>query len=103
MNGDTPNPALLPAGLMDLLPPEVLDRRDKIGFATPEKKWLKELGPWVGEVLSPARVSRVPALDPAAVGREWRAVVAGTSPFDWRVWRWVNLVRWAEAWDVRFE
>jgi asparagine synthase (glutamine-hydrolysing) len=84
-----------------IVPDAILDRRDKIGFATPEKKWLQELGPWVGDTL--ARVSRIPALDAAAVDREWRAVLAGTKPFDWRVWRWVNLVHWAEAWDVRFE
>jgi asparagine synthase (glutamine-hydrolysing) len=86
-----------------IVPDAILDRRDKIGFATPEKKWLKELGPWVGEVLSPERVQRILALDAAAVDREWRAVLAGTKPFDWRVWRWVNLVRWAETWDVRFD
>jgi asparagine synthase (glutamine-hydrolysing) len=84
-----------------IVPDAILDRRDKIGFATPEKKWLQELGPWVGATL--ARVSRIPALDAAAVDREWRAVLAGTKSFDWRVWRWVNLVRWAETWDVRFE
>jgi asparagine synthase (glutamine-hydrolysing) len=84
-----------------IVPDAILDRRDKIGFATPEKKWLQELGPWVGDTL--ARVSRIPALDAAAVDREWRAVLAGTKTFDWRVWRWVNLVRWAEAGDVRFE
>jgi asparagine synthase (glutamine-hydrolysing) len=86
-----------------IVPDAILDRRDKIGFATPEKKWLRELAPWVGNVLSPERLARVPALDAAAVDREWRAVLAGTMPFDWRVWRWVNLVRWAETWDARFE
>jgi asparagine synthase (glutamine-hydrolysing) len=85
-----------------IVPHEILDRRDKIGFATPEKQWLTELGPWIEGVLTPDRVRRVPALDTTAVDREWRAVLAGTRPFDWRVWRWVNLVRWAEAWDVEF-
>ena len=50
----------------------------------------------------PGATGAVPALHAATVGREWRAVLAGTKPFDWRVWRWVNLVRWAEAWDVLF-
>jgi asparagine synthase (glutamine-hydrolysing) len=84
-----------------IVPDAILDRRDKIGFATPEQKWLSELGPWVGDTL--ARVERVPALDAVAVQREWKAVQDGNKPFDWRVWRWVNLVRWAEACDVRFE
>jgi asparagine synthase (glutamine-hydrolysing) len=85
-----------------IVPDQILDRRDKIGFATPEKQWLTELGPWIEGVLTPDRVRRVPALDAAAVETEWRAVLAGARPFDWRVWRWVNLVRWAEAWNVEF-
>jgi asparagine synthase (glutamine-hydrolysing) len=79
-----------------IVPDAILDRRDKIGFATPEKKWLNELGPWVAGVLSTERLRRIPALNAAAISREWHAVQAGTRPFDWRVWRWVNLVRWAE-------
>jgi asparagine synthase (glutamine-hydrolysing) len=84
-----------------IVPDAILDRRDKIGFATPEKKWLRELGPWVDEVLSRDRVARVPALNPTAVGNRWRAIRAGVRPFDWSVWRCVNLVWWAEAWAVR--
>jgi asparagine synthase (glutamine-hydrolysing) len=80
-----------------IVPDAILDRRDKIGFATPEKKWLNELGPWVADVLSPERLRQVPALNADAVGREWQAVQAGTRPFDWRVWRWVNIVRWTET------
>ncbi|HKB06494.1 MAG TPA: asparagine synthase (glutamine-hydrolyzing) [Gemmataceae bacterium] len=85
-----------------IVPDAILDRRDKVGFATPEKRWLKELGPWMADVLSPDRLRRVPALDAEAVGCEWRAVLDGHRPFDWRVWRWVNLVRWAEAWEVKW-
>ena len=85
-----------------IVPDTILDRRDKIGFATPEKRWLQELGPWIESVLTPDRLSRVPALNASAVGREWRAVLAGQRKFDWRVWRWVNLVRWGEAVGAEF-
>jgi asparagine synthase (glutamine-hydrolysing) len=86
-----------------IVPDAILNRRDKIGFATPEKKWLNELGPWVAGMLSPDRLRRVPALNAAIVAREWQAVQAGTRPFDWRIWRWVNVVRWAEAWELTVE
>jgi len=85
-----------------IVPDAILDRRDKIGFATPEKRWLQELNPWIESVLTPQRLSRVPALNAAAVGREWRAVLAGQRLFDWRVWRWVNLVRWGETIGAEF-
>jgi len=86
-----------------IVPDAILDRRDKVGFATPEKRWLQELGPWVESVLTPDRLSRIPALDAVAVGREWRAVLAEKRPFDWRVWRWVNVVRWAETMGAEFD
>ncbi len=67
-----------------IVPDGILERRDKVGFATPEKKWLTELGPWVAGVLSPERLERVPALDAAAVGREAvklaAALAAGRDP-----------------------
>jgi asparagine synthase (glutamine-hydrolysing) len=86
-----------------IVPDAILDRRDKIGFATPEQRWLGELRPWLSDALSPDRLRRVPALDADAVSAEWQAVLDGKRPFDWRVWRWVNVVRWSEAWGVMFD
>jgi asparagine synthase (glutamine-hydrolysing) len=80
-----------------IVPNEILDRRDKVGFATPEKRWLQELRPWLADVLNPDRVRLVPALNAGAVTKEWRSVLDGSKPFDWRVWRWVNIVRWTET------
>lgn len=86
-----------------LVPDAILDRRDKIGFATPEKRWLTALRPWVEATLSSARAHAIPALKPAAMQMEWQAVLAGRRPFDFRVWRWLNLIRWADYFDVRFD
>jgi asparagine synthase (glutamine-hydrolysing) len=85
-----------------LVPDAVLDRRDKIGFATPELRWLKALRPWVEATLASQRARAIPALNLPAMRREWRCVVEGRRPFDFRVWRWVNLIRWAERFDVSF-
>jgi asparagine synthase (glutamine-hydrolysing) len=86
-----------------IVPDAILDRRDKIGFATPEKQWLRELTPWIESVLSPERLAAAPVLNAEVVGQQWRAILAGKQAFDWRVWRWVNLVRWAEMWQVNFD
>jgi asparagine synthase (glutamine-hydrolysing) len=85
-----------------IVPDAVLDRRDKIGFATPEKLWLTALRPWVEQTLSSPAAARVAALDSAGLQGEWQAVLAGKKPFDFRIWRWVNLIRWAERFDVEF-
>jgi asparagine synthase (glutamine-hydrolysing) len=83
-----------------LVPDAVLDRRDKIGFATPELRWLKALRPWVERVLDSERARSARPLHWPGLRSEWEAVLAGRRPFDFRVWRWLNLIRWSERFDV---
>jgi asparagine synthase (glutamine-hydrolysing) len=85
-----------------IVPDEVLDRRDKIGFATPERGWMVRLRPWVEQVLASDAARHIPALVGPAMRHEWQAVLRGRRPFDFRIWRWVNLIRWAELLQVDF-
>jgi asparagine synthase (glutamine-hydrolysing) len=91
------------SAMRGLVPDAVLDRRDKIGFATPERLWFLKMRPWVEATLAGPVARAIPALDTAGMAREWQAIVAGKRPFDFRVWRWVNLVRWAERFEVKFD
>ena len=86
-----------------IVPDEILDRRDKIGFATPEKRWLQELRPWLDKALDPERIRAVPALNRRRRHLGMAGRLDGSRPFDWRIWRWVNIVRWAESAGVQFE
>ncbi len=85
-----------------LVPDAILDRKDKIGFVTPEERWLKTLRPWIEQTLASARARSIPAFNMDAVQRDWNAVLAGKARFDFRIWRWVNLIRWAERFNVEF-
>jgi asparagine synthase (glutamine-hydrolysing) len=85
-----------------LVSDEILDRKDKIGFATPEGAWLAQLYPWVDKVLRSDSARAIPALKGLEILREWQDIRAGKRPFDARVWRWVNMIRWAERFQVRF-
>jgi asparagine synthase (glutamine-hydrolysing) len=76
-----------------IVPDAVLDRRDKIGFETPEKDWLYALADWVEEFLG---VADIPYLDMRAIRLEWRAIRAGQGVFDQKVWRWLNYIRWVQ-------
>ncbi len=82
-----------------LVPDEVLERQDKLGYTTPEASMLVYLGPWVKEVLAalPDDLSQ-PVDATAALGR-WAAVMAGAQPVksDWRL---ANFVRWSQLMDV---
>ena len=86
-----------------VVPDVILDRKDKIGFATPEKDWLLALRPWVDGVLEGATASRIRAIDSGEVRREWARIVRGERTFDARVWRWVSTVLWAQRFEVQFD
>jgi asparagine synthase (glutamine-hydrolysing) len=88
------------AAMRGIVPDPILDRRDKIGFATPEQQWLQAMKAWVDTTLGEADPARVPGLRLDAVRQEWQRVVEGRTPFGWQVWRWLNLIRWTEIMGV---
>ena len=80
------------AAMRGIVPDDVLNRKDKIGFATPEQDWLLGMAPTVREWL---RVDLgLPFLDQAKALQEFDLIVAGKRPFSWQVWRWINFYRW---------
>lgn len=85
-----------------LVPDAILNRRDKIGFATPERRWLTQLHPWVDGVLQSDAAHRIQALNLPVMKAEWESILSGQSAFDWRVWRWLNLIRWGEQFEINF-
>jgi asparagine synthase (glutamine-hydrolysing) len=83
---------LFRATMRGIVPDEILDRRDKIGFATPEQQWmLSRSDMFRNWVLADAKL---PFLNQKAVLEEFDAVVAGKKTFNSQVWRWVNFLRW---------
>ncbi|WBY00728.1 asparagine synthase (glutamine-hydrolyzing) [Ramlibacter tataouinensis] len=83
---------ILRAAMRGIVPDEVLDRRDKIGFSTPEQAWLQQIAPqvrqWLGDDVGLGFLRRDRIL------AEFDAVIAGRAPFSWQVWRWINFTRW---------
>jgi asparagine synthase (glutamine-hydrolysing) len=88
--------------MQGIIPQAILDRQDKIGFATPERRWLTALRPWVEQVLNSRVAEEIPAFNLPAMKREWRALQSNSRPFDFRVWRWLNVIRWVERLEVSF-
>lgn len=91
------------AALRGLVPDAILDRRDKIGFATPEQRWLNQLAPWVERTLQSPVARAIPAIHLDACVREWEAIRARRRRFDFRVWRWLNLIRWVDRFGVEMD
>lgn len=98
-NGTTKH--LLREALRDVVPSFILNRRDKIGFQTPEHSWLSSLSPWMDDAMR--RAAEFPFVDGAALKAEWGRAKADHSAYHHRLWRIANLTRWAELSGVVFE
>lgn len=81
------------AAMRGIVPDDVLDRKDKIGFATPEQEWLFSMKDSMREWM--IADLNIPFLDKAAILREFDETVANRKPFALQVWRWVNFSRWS--------
>ncbi len=83
--------AVLRAAFEDRIPSEVLARRDKIGFATPESAWLPDL---VRNVLSSRSFTERGYVRPERLAPLLKANAEGDSAASGALWRCVNLELW---------
>lgn len=81
--------------LRGVLPEPVRDRRDKMGFVTPEQVWLRESAtPWFRAEVD-AAIDTVPdVLDPDATRRMLDDTIAGRAAFSFDPWRVLCFGRW---------
>lgn len=86
-----------------LVPDTILDRKDKIGFSTPERQWLGAMKTWIAPFFSGDTAQRVAPLHLPYIQHTWEAIVNGSQTFDWRVWRWVNVIAWSEMFGVNYD
>ena len=82
------------AAMRGIMPDEVLDRRDKIGFETPEDRWLAGMADTVRDWLRHGE--RIPFLNHPEIMRHFEAVMAGKARCTTQLWRWVNFIKWHE-------
>jgi asparagine synthase (glutamine-hydrolysing) len=95
-DGDTKS--VFRAAVSDLVPAAIL-RREKVGFAVPERAWLRSLHQWVAG----APYAALPFLDPHAVRREIAAALASDGRWPPHVWRLVNMAFWSQAFKVEWD
>jgi asparagine synthase (glutamine-hydrolysing) len=97
---DGTSKAVFREAMRGIVPDAILDRRDKLGFPTPELDWLLALDPGVERLLSSETARTISALNFNRISQEWRDIRQGRSKFDSRVWRWVNLILWTQQFSV---
>jgi asparagine synthase (glutamine-hydrolysing) len=97
---DGTSKAVFRAAMRGLVPDEILDRRDKVAFATPDISWLRELRQWTEDILASDAAVATVALNLAEVKREAERVFSGTAVSGEYLWRCLNLVAWVSEFDV---
>ncbi len=79
-----------------IVPEEILSRRDKVGFDTPMKEWMRH------RILSDLREAEqergpLPGLfDQSKMQHYVEQAFESEKPFNWQVWRIFNLIRWSQ-------
>jgi len=96
--------AVLLRAMEGRVPKEILERRDKIGFAMPVSKLNHQSEMWLAKYLSDA--ASIPALQASQVERHLKAALS-ERPADpnsqrW-LWRWLTLIAWVREFQVSFD
>ncbi len=87
-------------GMKGILPEEIRQRRDKMGFVTPEEKWVRVDEPRRFVELAGQAVARAEGIvNPRALDRARRIIEEG--PFDTFVWRLILLSAWLDRFQIR--
>ncbi|MBF0529965.1 MAG: asparagine synthase C-terminal domain-containing protein [Deltaproteobacteria bacterium] len=86
-----------------LVPDKILDRQDKIGFVTPDGRWLSVMQPWVEKVLAENRFESTGPLNLSVFRREWQDFLSGQKAYRADLWRGLNFLRWAELYDLQLD
>lgn len=85
--------SVLRAALRGIVPDAILERRDKIGFETPELHWLNSDRINMDSILEPAAELGFFEMD--VLKNEVQSVLAGEKPFSSQAWRIINYCKWA--------
>jgi asparagine synthase (glutamine-hydrolysing) len=83
---------ILRKAIADKLPPEVVWRADKVGFAAPQDKWLAsaELQKWIQERIFDHSLVGIPGYSRAVAVEEWGRLKSGTGRNASLLWRWAS-------------
>ena len=79
--------------MVGIVPNQILERKDKVGFETPELDWLKflknDVDTWLDGLIE------IPWVNVDGAKIYFQDVLAGNRKFSWQVWRLINAARWS--------
>jgi len=91
-NGQSKN--IFRSAMRGIVPDIVLDRKDKIGFSTPEKDWLRDLS--INTIKDIDSVDGLTFLNLSKAKLSIESMISGEKPFSSEAWRLINYCRWSK-------
>jgi len=86
---------ILREAMRDLLPEEIYNRQDKVGFATPEEIWFKKyVRSQLEEIINSDSFKSRKYFNWPKLKEYFDEVMAGKRKFDFTIWRWISLEMW---------
>ena len=80
------------AAMRGIVPDQILDRKDKVAFETPEKVWFTAMAPTLRKLLEDTK--EIDFINTNALLIDFDLIMEGKKPFTTQVWRWVNFIQW---------
>lgn len=99
---DGTSKAVFRRAMRDIVPDAILNRKDKIGFATPERAWLSAVTLWVQRQFEADGAAEIPAFHLDVVSHDWQQIKQGRKPLSFAVWRCLNVIAWTERFHVQY-
>jgi asparagine synthase (glutamine-hydrolysing) len=99
---DGTSKAVFRRAMRGIVPDAILDRRDKLGFPTPEQRWLTSSRTWVESILASEAAHQIPAVHIDAIRRGWEGIRSENGQYHSAVWRWINLILWSQKFNVSY-
>jgi asparagine synthase (glutamine-hydrolysing) len=86
---------ILRKALEGILPPEIVNRKDKKGFPTPDALWFRgKLKDEVRDLLASSSFKNREILDRKKALHVFEKHCQGKMDYSWYIWRWINLELW---------
>lgn len=93
--------AVFRKSMRGIVPDKILDRKDKVGFATPENKWMKELNPIIEGAMSQyVKSESYPFLNLSVCMTELKNQIAGNKRYNSMPWRVLNTMLWLKNYNL---
>ncbi len=96
--------SVLRHAMRGLVPDKILDRRDKIGFATPQQDWLETNRTWMDNIMRDEMLDRAaPMINGIAIRQMFNEKRLENARDQQTIWRCMNFLRWMELFEMEFE